>query len=198
MNRSTIKAYASSLHSAALSRKAALQIELAVGFAVMLECGPSKRLVRAQLSEIYAQAGYKCREPSDIDWQSIQRRIGASLALYDFIGDKDIKGWIGELSRKPLIEKIVDQLGPLKLSTINEVIQICKSGKEPGQDPRGRKPGLRIETEHLRFNIPASATPTELMLAAGKLMAMAQSMVEQQMPDHDAHAEHKQEELETA
>lgn len=177
MNRSNLKAYVSAIHNAALSRKAALQCELAVGFAVMLEAGPNRRLVRAQLCEIYASAGYKCREPGDIDWQSINRRIGASIMLFEFITEKEVREWAGDLTRSALVDAIVKKLEPLKLGTCNEVIQICKTSKED-KPTYTRKPGVRIETTHLHFNIPVTATAEELLEAASKLMQMAQTMVE--------------------
>lgn len=177
MNRSNMKAYVAAIHSAALSRKAALQCELAVGFAVMLEAGPNKRLVRAQMCEIYASAGYKCREPSDIDWQSINRRIGASMLLYEFITEAEVKTWAGDLTRSALVDAIVKKLEPLKLGTCNEVIQICKSAKVD-RPTYSRRPGVKIDTAHLHINVPVAATAEELLEAAGKLMQMAQAMVE--------------------
>lgn len=177
MNRSNLKAYAAAIHNAALSRKTALQLELAVGFAVRLEAGSSKRLVRAQLCEIYAAAGYKCREPSDIDWTSINRRISASLALFDFVSQTDdVKLWAGDLQRGPLIAALVEHLKPLKLGTINEVIQICASIKT-GKVARGPRPGVHVDTTHLHILIPPAATREELLEAAAKLMQMAEAMV---------------------
>lgn len=186
MNRSNLKAYVTAIQNAALSRKAALQCELAVGFAVMLEVGPSKRLARAQLCEIYATAGYKCSEPTDIDWKSINRRISGSLALWDFIGEEDVAKWAADHTKINLINAIVEKLAPLKLGTINEVLLICNKVKP--QQTRGRKPGIAIDTQHIHFSVPQSATAEELLQIAAKLMAMAQEKTA-------AIAEQRQEEL---
>lgn len=190
MNKSNIKAYAALIHTAALNRRDALQFELGVGFAVMLDSWPSKRLARAQLQKIYADAGYKCREPSDIDWKTINRRIAGSFALFDFLGEKDIRGWAGDLQKAPLVEAIVEKLKPLKLNTLNEVVQICKGSKERASNAPGRKPGVKVETMHLKFSIPPTASAEELLEAAGKLMTMAQDMVNARQ--HEA-ANHDQE-----
>lgn len=179
MNRSNIKAYVTALNSAVLNRRTALQTELAVGFAVILESGPSRRLARAQIIEVYAGAGYKCREPSDLDYKTINRRISASFALFDFMGEKDIREWTKDLSRGPLISAIVEKLVPLKLTTINEVLQICLTEKPAGASTRGRRPGIHIDTQHLHLVVPPTTTREELLEAAAKLMHLANEMIGQ-------------------
>jgi 2-keto-4-pentenoate hydratase len=179
MNKTTIKAYAQIIHAAAMNRRAALQTELAVGFAVLLDSYPSKRLARAQLQKIYDDAGCKCSGPHDVNWKSINRRIAASSALFDFMGADEVRGWAGDLQKAPLIDAIVKKLEPLKLNTVNEVLIVCKGQKTVGGESggAGRKPGLRIETSHLKFSIPPATTPEELLEVAGKLMSMAQELV---------------------
>lgn len=180
MNRSNVKAYVTAISGAALNRRTALQTELAVGFAVILEAGASRRLARAQLCEIYASAGYKCREPADLDWKTINRRISAAFALYDFLGESDIKGWAGDLSKGPLIRAFVERLTPLKLTTINEVIQVCASAKGESKQ-RGRRPGIHIDTQHLHLVVPPGTSREELLETAAKLMQLAQEMVPEEM-----------------
>lgn len=175
LNRTHIKAYSVAITNAALSHAAALQIELAVGFAVQLEIGPSKRLARATLVEIYAAAGYTCSEPKDIDWKRINRRIAASLALFDFMSREEVETWTDGKTKGPLIDAIVDKLKPLKLKTVNEVLVSC--GKLKPQATRQERPGtVRVETSHLHFSIPPDVTRDELMTAIAKLMAVMQSM----------------------
>lgn len=180
MNKTIIKAYANIIHAAAMNRRAALQTELAVGFAVLLDSYPSKRLARAQLQKIYNDAGCKCADPTDVNWKSVNRRIAASSALFDFMGYEEIFGWAGDLTKAPLIEALVKKIEPLKLNTVNEVLLVCKGAKVGGGERApgaGRKPGQRVETAHLKFSVPATTTPEELLEVAGKLMTMAQEMV---------------------
>jgi hypothetical protein len=182
MNKTITRAYAKIIHAAAMNRRAALQTEIAVGFAVFLDSYPSKRLARAQLQKIYNDAGCKCEGPNDVNWKSVNRRIAASVALFDFLGHSDVRAWAGDLVKAPLIEALVKKLDPLKLNTVNEVLLVCKGAKTgsaggeraPGA---GRKPGQRIETSHVKFSIPPGTTPEELLEVAGKLMTMAQEMV---------------------
>jgi hypothetical protein len=189
MNKTTIKAYAQIIHAAAMNRRAALQTELAVGFAVLLDSYPSKRLARAQLQKIYDDAGCKCAGPNDVNWKSINRRIAASSALFDFMGAEEVRGWAGDLVKAPLIEALVKRIEPLKLSTVNEVLIVCKgtkTGSGDGATTVGRKPGQRIETPHLKFSIPPATTPEELLEVAGKLMTMAQEMVNARQEEAEA------------
>jgi hypothetical protein len=190
MNRSNLKAYVTAINGAAMNRRTALQTELAVGFAVILECGPSKRLARAQIVEIYATAGYQCREPADIDYKTIARRIAACFSLFDFMGEKDIRSWAGELTKGPLLAAIIEKLVPLKLTTINEVIQICAAAKVPGAVTRGPRPGIHVDTAHIHFVIPPTATRDDLLEAAAKLMSIAQSMVKVEDPEPERETEH--------
>lgn len=180
MNKTIIKAYANIIHAAAMNRRAALQTELSVGFAVLLDSYPSKRLAKAQLQKIYNDAGCKCSGPTDTNWKSVNRRIAASVALFDFMGHEEVRGWAGDLIKAPLIEALVKKIEPLKLNTVNEVLLVCKGSKAGGGERApgaGRKPGQRIESAHLKFSVPPAATPEELLEVAGKLMTMAQEMV---------------------
>jgi hypothetical protein len=182
MNKTITRAYAKIIHAAAMNRRAALQTEIAVGFAVFLDSYPSKRLARAQLQKIYNDAGCKCEGPNDVNWKSVNRRIAASSALFDFMGHEEVREWAGDLTKDALIEALVKKIEPLKLNTVNEVLIVCK-GAKPGSGSgerapgAGRKPGLRVETSHLKFSIPPATTPEELLEVAGKLMTMAQEMV---------------------
>lgn len=181
MNRSNMKAYIAALSNSALNRRSALQTELAVGFAVILESGESRKLARIQLVEIYASAGYKCRQPSDIDYKTINRRVAAAVALFDFMGEAEVRQWAGDLTRAPLLNALVERLAPLKLTTINEVLEVCSKSKNGEKSNRGRKPGIRIDTEHLHLTVPTTATREELLEAAMQLMKLANEMVNREL-----------------
>src|ERR1700739_4713319 len=103
MNRSNLKAFSTAISNAALSRKTALQYEVAVTFAVHLDCKQAKRLSRAMMCEIYNDVGYKCAASGELDWKSINRRITAALALFDFMGAAEIASWIDGKSRMEIV-----------------------------------------------------------------------------------------------
>lgn len=182
MNKAHRKAYASAIATAALSRSAALQCELAVAFAVQLEVGESKRLARATLVEIYAQAGYQCSDPKSIDWLSVGRRITAGLALFDFMGRTEVEGWVKDAKPSEMINAIADKLKPLKLKTVNEVLLTCEKVKPPKKRAMStttpaEAPGtLHVESQHLRISIPPDTTSDELLQVAAKLIALAQKI----------------------
>jgi hypothetical protein len=192
MNKTQIRAYAQIIHSASMNRHAALQAELAVGFAVLLDSYPSKRLARAQLQKIYNDAGCKCADPSDTNWKGVNRRISASIKLFDFVTYEDVKAWAGDLQKAALVEAISKKLEQYKLNTVNEVLVVCQDANPKTVSTRGkvlgRKPGQKVETAHLKFSIPATATPDELLEAAGKLMTMAQAMVNAREAAREAEA----------
>lgn len=174
MNKSNIKAYTACVVEAALSRSTALEIELAVGFAVIQECDGAKRLARETLLTIYSGAGSKCTKPGDIDWKAINRRISAAVALYDFIGAEDLEKWGEGKSKRELVDAFRPHIGALKLKSVNEVLLACDKIRPP------RKPnephGTKLSTKHLHLTVPKNATSDELLALAAQLMAMAHSM----------------------
>lgn len=181
MNKSHLKAYVSAINGALVSRRHALQCELAVGFAVMLETNINKRLARETMIDIYATVGYECKTPTDRDWLSINRRLRACFALFEFIGAPEVQQWAGVLTKGPLLDAIVAKLEPLKLSTVNEVLTVCEKVKPQRSRAiaaaREEAPDdVIVESPHLRFVIPKDVTRMELMEACARLMAIAASL----------------------
>lgn len=184
MNRSNLKAFSTAISNAALSRKTALQYEVAVTFAVHLDCKQAKRLTRAMMCEIYHDVGYKCAVPGELDWKSINRRITAALALFDFMGAAEIASWIDGKSRMEIVNAIIVKLEPLKLKSTNEILACCdkvgKAARGPRQEPEGTR---KIELEHLHIVIPPNVTRGELVSAAIEMMRLAEQMVAQETED---------------
>lgn len=176
MNRSNHKAFATAINNAGMNRKAALNIEVAVCFAVHVDSKQAKRLTRAVMCEIYAECGYKSSAPGDRDWREINRRITAGLALFDFIGADDVHAWIENKTRMDIVNAIVTKLEPLDLRSTNQILEICD--KVRTRAPRGEKPEPegthRIELEHLKIVIPPTATRAELISAAIEMMRLAE------------------------
>jgi hypothetical protein len=188
MNKTHLKAYSNAIIEAALSRSAALEIELAVGFAVILECDNMKRLARETLLTVYGAAGSKCAKPGDLDWKAINRRISAAVALFDFIGMDDIAAWGEGKSKRELVDAFRPHIGALKLKSVNEVLLACDKIRPPRKAPETS--GVRLATAHLHIAIPKDVDRNELIELATKLMAMAHDLFVQ--PDvaqpEDEHA----------
>jgi hypothetical protein len=190
MNRSNLKAFTTALANAALSRKTALQYEVAVTFAVHLDSKEAKRLSRAVMCEIFAEVGYKCSEPTDIDWKSVNRRITAAFELYKFMTHDDpqaVAKWTEGKSRMEIVNAIVTKLEPLKLNSTNQILEICgKVGRQARRErgPRAEPEGTRhVTTRNLDIVIPPSATRADLIEASLSLMRMAEQMANESLAE---------------
>lgn len=168
MNKTHIRAYTKALVESAMNRQIALEIELAVGFAVMIECDNARRLARETMLTIYNAAGWKCDKPGAIDWRAVNRRISAAIALHDFIGVEDLEKWAGESTARDMVEAFRPHIAALKLKSVNEVLLACDKLR-----PAKKSEGVKINAGHLHLTIPANTTREDLISMATKLMQMA-------------------------
>lgn len=184
MNKTHIRAYTKCLVESAMHRAVALEIELAVGLAVMHETSPSKRLGRETLLTIYHGAGFQCDKPGALDWRAVNRRITATIALFDAYLVKDV----AELAEKHKAGELVEALRPmikaLKLKSVNEVLLACDKVRAPRKPGEPHVEGTRIDAGRLHIVIPPNATRDDLLAAATKLMEIAMGMFDQ--PAHAA------------
>lgn len=186
MNRSNLKAFTTALANAALSRKTALQYEVAVTFAVHLDAKQAKRVTRELMCDIFTEVGYKASAPGELDWKSVNRRITAAFALFEFMGGDEIAKWVEGKSRMEVINAIVAKLEPLKIKSTNEILEICgKVNRQPARSERRERPepeGTRhVKTANLDIVIPPSATRADLIEASLSLMRMAEQMMKESL-----------------
>jgi hypothetical protein len=182
MNKTHLRAYTKALVESAMNRQVALEIELAVGFAVMIECDGARRLARETMLTIYNGAGWKCDRPGSLDWRSVNRRISAAIALYDFIGVDDITKWAEGKTARELVDAFRPHISALKLKSVNEVLLAC----DKVRPPRAKTEGVRIDAGHLHLIIPASTTREDLIAMATKLMQMAAAVDASGAPAEEA------------
>jgi hypothetical protein len=196
MNRSNLKVFSNAIAKVAFDSQALLSVELAASFAVINDCGDARRLARAMLCEMYVGAGYHCKDPSDFDWVKFNRRISAALALYDFLNkDGEVDGWCEGKQRTELLNALVERIKPLKLKTVNEIMEICGKRKRTlgPRTPHPRHPleeipgALHVDTEHVHIIVPPETTRAELMEVAMALMKLAEQVA--QAPGGDTVAE---------
>jgi hypothetical protein len=189
MNKTHIRAYTKAMHEVGVHTATALEIELAIGLAVMHETSPSKRLGRETLLTIYAGAGWQCDKPGALDWRKVNRHITASIALYDKFMENDV----AELATKHKAGELVDALRPmikaLKVKSVNEVLLACEKVRPP-RKPTPHVEGQRIDAGHLHLVVPKSATREDMLALATKLMELAMTKFEQpaaaEAADHEA------------
>lgn len=181
MNRTNLKVCRTAINKALADHASGLRMELAVAFAVILDSGKARRLARAVLCECYAAAGLQCSQPGDRDWRSINRRIGAALALFDFIGLDEVTKWANGKQRTELLDALATQLAPLKLRTVSEILEVCGKIKPRSarMGPGGKQetPGTQhVDTANVHVVIPPATTRAELMEVALALMKLAEQI----------------------
>ena len=200
----SLTACAEALAHAALNRKAALQVELAVGLAVFAMHGDTSKEARAMLNDAYAAAGYFCRHINEPDYKTINRRINATASLYEKL---PISKWIGRLADYDAIKAVCEGLEPYELFTVQDVLRYAAPAKVPpcvavrpaggllagpdqpahtGQNGvmdqfrRATDNALRhLHTEHMQLSIPEGVPRAELIEMAMQLMTLAKESEKQ-------------------
>ena len=182
MNKTHSRAYSKALAEARDHRSVALEIELAVGMAVMYECQPSKRLGRETLITIYHATGWQCDKPGAIDWRAVNRRITAVVALFDHLmASGDLPQMLEGVKPVESVQVLRPLVGALKLKSINEVLLATDKQRAPKKP--GHVEGMRIDAGHIHVVIPKNATREDLLELATKLMTMATTSEEFRQPD---------------
>lgn len=154
MSNITVEVCIKALSNAAMSRRAALQTELAVGLAIFLTQGGTEKAARTMLVEAYASAGNACLSPADDDYKTVNRRINATADLFNKIGMRAIKKWAGKHDDDQLIAAMVEGLRPYELWTVYDVQRYASTRPDttvdstpaPTAAPSGVKPHTAILT----------------------------------------------------
>lgn len=174
-----------------LSRRA-LQSELAVSLYVYHTLGGTSLDARRGLRQVYADAGRPCLNHEDEAYQTVQRRIARSAALYQKLGTRRVAKAVGRLVPAAAIRALVDMLEPLALFTMDQVGAYAGHFAAPEQRQQLAPVGVslagtpepddvevvHVRTKHLDVAIPPSVDARELMRLANKLIQMAQEMGE--------------------
>lgn len=200
----SIDTCADALTHAAMNRKAAIQIELAVGLAVFQMHKSTSKDARAMLVDAYAAAGYRCVHISEMDYKTVNRRINATAALYEKI---PVAKWVGKLNDSDALKAICEGLAPYELYTVQDVLRYAApqkvqslvrvrpaadvlsipnnhTGQQKVQDQMRRlndqaRAGITISTEHLSILVPKDTPRTELIELAQQLLALAEKDIKQ-------------------
>lgn len=110
--------------NAALSRRAALQIEMAVSLIHFTqENGGTDSTGKANLKAVYHGAGYTCLTKADRDYKTVNRRLNAMAKLFDKIGSSLVHSWIEEQTdTEAMINTVVAQLAAYGWDTLDDVL----------------------------------------------------------------------------
>lgn len=177
----------SALNVAALNRRNAFRVELAVSLGVFLVNGGTGRDARKLLNAVYAGAGYECHTSSGFDYKTINRRINVAAELFERL---PVAKWVGKHSENELLSSLCVGLEPYEFCGVRDIQRYCQPDRklpprrqieitpapevlsvpEPAPSPQ---PGRRVEVGHLALVIPPDATSEELIAMARRLLEIA-------------------------
>jgi hypothetical protein len=161
MNKLSMTTCVSALNGAAMSRKAAFQVELAVGLAVFMVAGEVSKDSKSELCEAYASAGYQCIDSDGVDYKTVNRRINVTADLFNVLTLKTVKKWAGRNEETTLIDAIVEGLKPYELLNVSDVQRYCEppATKHAANDDRAQT-AVKPDTSILQGPSPTPA-PSE-------------------------------------
>lgn len=187
------------LASGMLSRRAALQNEIAVGLVVFAAEGGTHIDAKNVLNEIYSIAGYQCIGYKGIDYKNVNKRINVTAALFDVMGKKQVAAILDAGTEQKAFKALFDALEPYQFYSLDDVLEYCgkpnnktarqraneaKASKDA--DSKNKSPGgpfnrrasdikgaIRIDTKAIHLSIPPTAKPAELLEVAAKLIELA-------------------------
>lgn len=180
--------YCACLSNALLHRRAAIQLELAVGLCVAHDLVDDPAQGRVALAQVYASVGYDCLKPDGRDYKTINRRVNTTFLLFEKLGAEAIARAVRGTGGHRRVEAVQAAIEPLQLFTMDDVLAFCgrpRAGQvrqqapsvTPEHHPARRaidQPGVvHVRTEHLDVPIPPTATRVEIMQLVAELIKMA-------------------------
>jgi hypothetical protein len=141
--------------------KDALNIELAVSLLFYAAHKAPLKVdlaVKKKLREIYMLAGYDCKDDKGDDYKTVVRRIGASAALYKWIGGEEIvRDWVIDFDHTEQVEQATKKVAGYKFDGINSVLAKSGAIKVKGT----RDPKIGAATPAAATQAPPPATLSE-------------------------------------
>lgn len=157
-----------------LTRRQAIQNELAIGIALYATTKSAGDMLRT----VYSKAGYDCATHEGKDYKTVMRRMTVSRGLFRKIGAPEVVKWMNEgekNSDRHKIANIANHLKVLELNSIDDAnAYLGKIRDRVDHNPAGVLD--TIDTEHLHWKIPKSVEPKELYEAAAKLQEVAHKL----------------------
>jgi hypothetical protein len=184
--------FVQAINTANMSYKFAFYMEMAVCLAMFAEAGDTSKDAKKSLYEVYARAGYDCKDITSSEYKTVNRRINAGAALFDWLGKDKVNSWLAGTAEMTSLNAIVKQLEFHNLRGINSVLAL--TGK-PVALPRDK---AKIDASRLAeastqvSNAPAPAAPQEpsgaaKAVAEGVGVAIEQSRQERAVGGQEKH-----------
>jgi hypothetical protein len=179
--------YIACLSNAVLHRRAALQLELAVGLCVAHDNAHDEAFGRVTLVSVYANAGYQCLSTDGADYKTINRRVNNAFLLYNKLGDEAVKRAVRGNAGHRRIEAVQAMIEPLQLYSMDDVLAFCgrprasqarvvtpaAGAPAPARRAADRPEVRHIKTAHIDVPLPPEATRAEIMEVATELLRIA-------------------------
>ena len=125
--------------NAALSRRAALQIELAVSLVHFTqETGGTDTTGKANMKAVYHGAGYLCMAKSDRDYKTVNRRLNAMAKAFDKIGSSVVYSWMekGGKETQAILDSVQSELLAFGFDTLDDVLEYVGTDTNRTRAPR--------------------------------------------------------------
>lgn len=164
------------LTTGAINRRAAIQLELAVGLVAFLLHGDE---AKKKLLDFYEAADYECRF-GESDYKTINRRINASGELFERLGREAIAKLVERKREMSAIHAVARRLVDLNIASIDDARD--RKPVKPRVKLRRRwtdeerKNAITITTEHVTIHLPPTITRHEGMELALKIAQIAERL----------------------
>lgn len=173
------------LTAAAVNRRGAFLIEMAVGLAVYTSHGAVNKTSRADLYSIYHAVGYDCLNADGRDYRTVHRRVAAAGHLFEHTGSETIQAWTSGHAGKAALGAIVARIEHLDVATIDGVLAMTGRPRAPSK-PRERQEaaneplmrraadrGVHIDVGHAHVQIEDDASHADIMALVARLVELA-------------------------
>lgn len=157
--------------NAALSRRAALQIEVAVSLIHFTqESGGTDTIGKAALKSVYNDAGYICLAKADRDYKTVNRRLNAMSKLFDKLGSSLVYSWMADKGdTEAIINHVVTEVAVFGFDTMDDVLAYVgaetnktRAARQPKNGPVNETKAPEQEEEEEEGQAPARLVQSDM------------------------------------
>lgn len=123
------KVLTEAINTAALSRRAALNLELAVGLVHFTqETDGTSATGKANLKAVYNAAGYDCMDKNSRDYKTVNRRLNACAKLFDKLSSNTVNSYMEDCKdTKDALNGVLAGLAAYSFHTMDDVLEFVGS-----------------------------------------------------------------------
>lgn len=127
-----------SINQAALSRRAALNLELAVGLIHFTqEADGTSATGKANLKAVYNGAGYDCMDKTSRDYKTVNRRLNACAKLFDKLSSNTVYSYFENAEdTEQALDMVLAELAAYSFHTMDDVLEFVGAASNRKTGPR--------------------------------------------------------------